>query len=339
MGRLILVSQQNNNKKTGIISSIIICLFLIFIAILLINNKQYIIDQITVWQYSPTSEINALVDRAGMNNSGKFIYLASQPKLDATADFNKECDRVEHTTSILGCYSGSRIYIYDVTDKQLDGIREVTATHETLHAIYARMGDSEKRKVNKLVEAEYIKLKSDKGFADLIAFYIRTEPGQRDNELHSIIGTEVVNINPELEIYYRKYFSNRQKAVGLNAKYISVFKALKGRADELSKQYNALQSSISTRIAQYNTDTQALNIDIESFKSRANNNEFSSQAQINNEVANINARVDNLNSRLKSINNDIERQKSIFAEYNLIASQSKKLYSIIDSTLAPVPSI
>jgi len=330
---------QQKYSKASASLTFLICCVLIAISLLLITNKQYVIDQITVWQYHPTSEISALADRAGMDNYGKFLYLASQPKLDATQNFNTECDRIENVTSILGCYSDYRIYIYDVTDTQLDGVREVTAAHETLHAAYRRMSDDEKNKVDVLLEVEYKKLETNKDFADLMAFYSRTEPGQRNNELHSIIGTEVADISPALEAHYSQYFSDRQKVVTLYVKYSSVFQELASRANELVTQMNALSSSISAKSTQYNTDVKALNVDIAAFDKRADSGDFSSQAQFNYERAALSNRVTELDAARTSVNNDITKYGSLLAEYNSIASQSKKLDNSIDSTLAPAPSV
>jgi hypothetical protein len=330
---------QQSHKKAGILSSIIVCLFLAAISLFLVTYRQRISDQIIVWQFHPTSEVSGLVDRAGMNDNGKFYYLASQPKLDGTQTFNTECDRIENVTSILGCYNGSHIFIYDVTDKALDGIREVTAAHETLHAIYARMSGDEKTKVDTLLEAEYAKLQNDKDFMSLMSFYARSEPGERDNELHSIIGTEVINLDPALEAHYDEFFSNRQKVVNLNAKYSSVFINLKTRADELKKQYDTLSQSITSMTAQYNNDALALNKDITDFNYRAANNYFTSQSKFDSERNSLTARAAQLDALKASINDDIAKYKLILNEYNSIASQSKKLYNVIDSTLAPSPSV
>ena len=305
---------------------------------LIIVNRQRVVDQITVWQFHSTGEIDALVDRAGMNDNGKFYYLASQPKLDATSDFNNECNRIENVTAILGCYSDSRIYIYDVTDKQLDGVREITATHETLHAVYVRLSADEQSKVNILLEAEYKKLENNKDYTNRIAFYARTEPGERDNELHSVIGTEIANISPALETYYSKYFSDRQKVVALDIKYNSVFQKLETRANELAGQLNTLASSISNDSTRYNADAQVLNDDIVAFNNRAENGQFSSQAQFASERSVLSDRVVELDAMRTSINNNITNYNSILIEYNSIASESKKLYNSINSTLAPAPS-
>ena len=326
-------------NKLGIISSILISCILIVTSLLIVINKQYVIDQITVWQYKPTAEINSLAERSGMDDYGKFLYLASQPSLDATQNFNEVCDRIENITSILGCYSNYKIYIYDVTDVQLDGIREVTAAHEMLHAAYIRMNDGERNKLNTLLEAEYKKLETDKKFSSRMAFYARTEPGQRDNELHSVIGTEVSDISPSLEVHYGKYFSDRQKVVALDAQYSSVFQELEDRANELIAQLNTLASSISSDSTQYNTDAEILDSDIIDFNNRAETGQFVSQSQFLSERYVLSSRVAELNAMRTNINVDIANYDLLLAEYNSIASESKKLYNSINSTLAPVPSV
>ncbi|PIQ71011.1 hypothetical protein COV88_00795 [Candidatus Saccharibacteria bacterium CG11_big_fil_rev_8_21_14_0_20_41_19] len=326
-------------SKTVIIVNTTISLILIALALLIVANRQRIIDQITVWQFHPTSAITSLVDRAGMNGNGKFLYLSSQPALDATQNFNNECDRIENTTSILGCYSNYRIFIYDVTDKKLDGVREVTAAHETLHAAYARLGSDEKDKINVLLEAEYKKLENNKDYVDRMAFYARTEPGERDNELHSVIGTEIANINPDLEKYYDNYFSDRQKVVALNTKYSSVFINLKAHANVLLAQLNSLSEGIGSATERYNSDVKTLNADIFEFNRRANNGSFQTQSQFNYERAVLSARVDELDVGRAKIDADLALYDQTLAEYNSIASESKKLYNSIDSTLAPAPTV
>ncbi len=333
---------RQKTKKSGIIVTVVVCLLLVSISFLLIINKQYIIDQITFLQYKPTAEVANLADRAGMNDRGKFYFYASQPSTYSPANaatFNKYCDKIESTTAILGCYNNSKIYIYDVTDKKLDGISEVTATHETLHAIYARLDYEEKTKINKLLDSEYTKLANDKYYADLMLFYSNTEPGQRDNELHSIIGTEVSVISPELESYYNQYFSNRQKVVNLDIKYSSAFKTLKNQADSLTKQIDSLSVSITSGTAQYNDDAMTLNGDIANFNSRANSGDFSSQYQFNNERASLNQRVINLDQERTNIESDISKYKFLISEYNSIATESSKLYDAINSTLVSSPSV
>jgi len=278
-----------------------------------------------------------------MGEHGKFLFLASQPLLAKSTDdvqtFNSTCSNVERTTSILGCYSDYKIYLFDVTDTKLDGVRETTAAHEMLHAAYLRMNDKDKTDVNKLLEAEADKLKANTDFNERMAYYDRNEPGQRDNELHSVIGTEIADISPDLETYYKKYFSDRRKVIILNAKYISVFQKISSRAKELNAELTALAENIKNNAAQYNADVQAVNSSITTFNSNASNGYFTSQSQFNAERANLTSQVSNLSQARAKINSDITKYGTLLDEYNSIASESKKLNNSLDSTLVPAPSV
>jgi hypothetical protein len=326
-------------NRIAILVSIIFSVSLIAGSILIVLFRQRILDQIIVWQFKPSSSIAQIASRDSMSDYGKFLFYASQPELDAAQYFNSVCNRIENTTSILGCYSNSRLYIYNVTDVQLDGIREVTAAHEMLHAAYARLSNDEKSKINVLLEVEYKKVENNKEFAELIAFYARTEPGERDNELHSVIGTEITNIAPELESYYGQYFSNRQDVVKLYVKYNGVFQDLANQASTLSNQLTVLAKTIMDDSSQYNIDVKTLTKDIASFNKRASIGDFTSQSQFNTERATLSVRLAKLNAKSVSINKNIDKYNAMLNEYNAIATQSKKLYNSIDSTLAPAPSV
>ncbi len=333
------MSQMNKIKRNSIISTIIFCIVLIVLSVIFIINRQRIFDQISVWQYNPSTAIISLTERAGMNDNGKFIFFASQPKLESTNDFNKVCNKIENSNSILGCYNSLHIYIYDVTDSKLDGVREVTATHETLHAAYIRLSNNDKAKVNKLIEVEYEKLKNNSEFLQLMAFYERTEPGERDNELHSLIGTEVSIISPELEKYYSKYFTDRQKVVALNAKYIGAFNDLKTRDNEITTKIDTSYASITSEQNEYSSAVIILDADITSFNNRASNGDFTSQSHFNNERSLLVSRSAKMEAMRAKINSDILIYESLIEEHNSIASESQKLYNLIDSTLAPAPSV
>jgi len=329
---------QNRNKSRAIVS-FIVCTILITGSFFILFFRQRILDQITVWQFRPAQGISILTDRLGLNNNGKLIFYASQPELDSSNHFNEVCNRIEYTTSILGCYSNFRIYIYNVTDVKLDGIREVTAAHEMLHAVFQRMSDAEKTKLGVLLEAEYKKLENDKNFVDLIDFYAQTEPGERINELHSVIGTSVASIDPVLEAHYSQYFSNRQLVVQLYTKYNGVFQDLNDHAKVLMDQLNALSISIPARSSQYNLDVQTLNSDINLFKSRTENHYYASQWQLNVDQSALNVRIDAMNTTMINIKDEINNYKTILTEYNSIASESRKLFDSMDSKLVEAPSV
>jgi hypothetical protein len=333
------MSQTKQPKKRAHIKGLLVALLCIVIAVLLFWNRQYILDQIAVWQYQPSEEIALIVERSGMDGAGEFYFYASHPRLQDAAAFNETCERKEEATAILGCYNGQYIFIYNVTDQQLDGIREVTAAHEMLHAAYARLNDAEKQRINRLIDEEYRKLQDNKELAERLAFYDRTEPGERYNELHSIIGTEVATMSDELESHYDHYFDDRSKTVKLHEQYANVFRSLQQRSEEIAQRLTALGDQIESESAAYNTAVSQFNSDVESFNRRADSGEFASQEAFNAERAGLITRGEQLESQRQQINAKVDEYEKLRAELIGIAGESEALNRSIDSSLAPAPSL
>jgi hypothetical protein len=333
------MSDTRRSRDYGHVVALAATIICVAFAALLFFNRQFVVDQLSVWQYKPSSDVTSLAVRSGMNDTGKFYFYSAQPAVEEAEEFNKQCDRKEDTTAILGCYNGRNIYIYNVTNQSIDGIREVTAAHEMLHAAYDRLGGSEKSRINSLLETEYAKLKTDTKLAERMAFYDRTEPGERDNELHSVIGTEIASISPELEAYYKKYFTDRNKVTTLHQKYAAVFDDLQNRSQALISQLTALNKTIEQNSATYNKEVSRLNQDIETFNAKANAGNFSSQSEFQTERANLLTRANQLDAQRQSINADVTTYESLRQQLAAISSQSEVLNKSIDSSLAPAPSL
>jgi hypothetical protein len=333
---MLRTKQPNSN---GYVASLVVILISCIAAYLLVANKQFVLDQVSAWQYKPSSEVAAFADRTTMTDLGRFYFYASRPAVEGAQDFNTDCSKQEQNTAILGCYDGRNIYVYNVTNTQLDGIREVTAAHEMLHAAYDRMSKTERAQIDTLVEAEYVKLQDDKDFAERMAFYARTEPGERDNELHSVIGTEVSNLSPELEAHYKKYFADRAKIVSLHERYASVFTSLQTKSNELSDQLTALGNDIEASTAAYNNNVGRLNKDIATFNNRANSGEFSDQQSFQAERTQLQRRAVQLDAQRRDINDKVAQYNNLRTQLLAIASQSDALNRSIDSSLAPAPSL
>lgn len=334
-----MLSKRHNSGSLGSVIALLTAVISVAVAAFLLINRQAVIDQVSVWQYHPSPQIQALASRSGMGSTGKFYFYASQPSLDDRQAFAGHCPNPDATTSVLGCYAGQRIYVFDVTNAQLAGIRSVTAAHEMLHAAYERLTTSERDHVNAMVEAEYDKLKSDKALATIMAFYAKTEPGQRDNELHSVIGTEVANLNPDLENYYKQYFNDRQKVVNLYNSYQGVFEQLQTKADQLNKQLTSLAASIKQESDAYNSEVAQLNADIRSFNQQADSGGFNDRNQFDQRRAALVSRVSQLNALRDKINGDIATFDSLQNELASIASQNDQLNRSINSSLAPAPKL
>jgi len=252
--------------------STVLAIGVVFGGVYLVQNPQPIIDQVTVWQYEPTPAVLEHVERLSLTDHGRFLYYASQPSIESSTAFADHCPahEGEEGFGILGCYRPATklIYLYDVTDERLDGTEEIIAAHEMLHAAWDRIGDGERSRLTALLEAEYEKLSSDTAFSERMAIYARIEPGEHANELHSILGTEVAELSPELEEYYAQYFTDRASVTSLHAAANAVFVDLKKRTDDLVAAMNALRTEIESDYARYTAATDALNRDVTDFNSR-----------------------------------------------------------------------
>ena len=267
------------------------------------TNRQYLVDQWTVWNYTPTAEIESYIDRSTMTDHGEFLFKASQPDVAATEEFNGTCSSLEEGAGVLGCYTNDTktITLFDITDERLDGMEEVVASHEMLHAAWDRMSDGEHARLEKLLDAEAQKLAGKEDFAARMELYARTEPGERFNELHSIIGTEIADISPELETYYSQYFSDRAALVALHVQSNAVFEQIETQSAALVAELDALNASIAADGEIYNSGYDQLNTDINDFNRRADNGEFETQEQFDDERAALIARQAELDALLVSI--------------------------------------
>ena len=307
-------------------------------SIWIIFNRQFVIDHLTVWRYTPSTEIAAIATRAQMSRQGVFYLYASSPQLDERSAFNTHCKQLIEKTAILGCYVDRRIYVFDVTDSRLDGIREVTAAHEMLHAAYDRLADSERSRVNRLIEAQAKNIQDQK-LKERLALYDKTEPGERLNELHSILGTEIESLAPELESYYGRYFTDRAQLVALSNRYETVFRQIEDQQQTLISQLNALADQIDAMSKAYETALAALKADITRFNLRAESGAFTSQNQFVAERNQLLARQTSLQSQRNTVNAMIADYTEKQSALDALNSTAEGLQRSINSTLPEAPSL
>ena len=251
-----------------------------------------------------------------------------------SGQFNGSCHSVERTTAILGCYYRDRIYLYNVQNSELDGALDVTAAHELLHAAYARLSTFEQHKVDGLVRAAYQKVKNEPTLKRLMEYYKQAEPGAEINELHSILGTTIANLDSELERYYARYFTNRASIVTLNQRYTQVFSELDQQATSLKAKISAEESSLKTETDAYQNELNQLNSDIQSFNQRAVSGDFSSQEFYATRSA-LSGRVASLNSQQNQLNTRISAYNTMIAEYNKLAVRAQQLNQSMNGVSAP----
>lgn len=331
---------KKKHSRVGTIVSSVLSLLIIALAGWIFLNRQLVLDQLAVWQYTPSDKVAAVEQRSGMTEKGRFAFYASQPVVAAQSDFNAQCPRHEQKSPILGCYTTTgRIYIYDVTNEKLNGIEEVTAVHEMLHAVWRRMPADEQKRLTAQLEAAYAKI-DDQDLHSRMDYYQRAEPGEFANELHSILGSEYPNLGSDLESYYAGYF-DRNTILARHDNYSNTYKTLTNESTILLQGLQDLSKSIETRSAAFRIETAKLSADIASFNARANSGGFSSTAQFNSERAALNARSNQLESQRLQVNADIEKYNASYEQYRQIANELQALNDSLDSfhTLNEAPAV
>ncbi len=327
-------ARSGPGRIAGIVIGIVVVIALGVTGGWVLTHPQRVTDQFTVWNFSPDATITGYADRATMTDEGRFLFYASRPEVSPSGEFDAHCSSQLEGVGILGCYqhADKRIYLFDVTDDRLDGIEEVVAAHEMLHAAWDRMSTDERDALEPLLEAAAQTKADDPDFASTLDYYAQAEPGERLNEMHSIIGTEFADISPELEAHYATYFSDRAALVKLHVTSHAVFQQQQEAIDAIVAQLDSLQASVDTDYASYNAGYDQLNIDIADFNERAANGDFESQAQFTGERNDLIARQADLDALYATIADRKNQYDALLAQLDELNAQVAELNQSINIT-------
>ena len=217
----------------------VILLVLVAIATIIVLNRAWIYDWFRGVTYRPTAEMISIRDELNLTGRGEFLFNATQPELNEADAFNANCRQDESEVAVLGCYTAGNIYVYNITDVKLDGIRELTAAHELLHAVWARMGNAEKEDLKPILQQVYQNNLSV--LKDDIETYADDE---RIEEIFVRAGTEIKKLPDVLEKYYAEIFDDQDAVVDFYESYIAVFREIKMKMEGLASEIEVLRDSI-----------------------------------------------------------------------------------------------
>ncbi len=328
---------SHRSYKKSQTATFIFSVIILIIAGWVFINRHYVLDEIALFQYQPSAEIISIVDSTKLTTEGRRYFYASRPEINDAERFNDNCLSQDEQSIVLGCYTLRRIYIFNVTDQRLNGVKEVTAAHEMLHAAYDRLSGQEKEKLNKLIENQVNQIK-DARIINLIDLYSRTEPGQLFNEMHSILATEVSSLSPELEEYYKNYFEDRQIIVALSRSYETIFANNESRRGQLQKELEVLRLEIEDGTIAFNASIGQLNRDIELFNRRARDGSFASQSEFNSQRQQLINKQLVLQQQRAVIDSRINQFNQKREELIALNGEVKSLNQSLDSTPEAVPN-
>lgn len=314
------------------IKSVLSWLFPLGVLIVLIfgvTNIQQIMDWWHLRGYQPGENVVNLADETTMKSETRRVFYINHPQLDGKDEFNKQCTSPEQTI-VLGCYHSGQngIFIYNVTDSKLRGILQVTAAHETLHALYERLSSKDKNYVDGLLEQYYKNDLHNQRIKDEITHYQKTEPNAVVDEMHSVFGTEAPNLPPALENYYKRYFEDRSKIVNYSDQYEKAFTDIADQAKSYDLRLSGLKQTIDLQKSRLGT--QALAIDekqreMNTLLARHDASAYNAQVPI------YNGMINDYNNLANETRQEISEYNALVNERNALAVQERQLYQEIDS--------
>ena len=215
------------------------------------GNQDMFLDWLNVKPQASSPDIERLATATAMTRSAQRIFYRQDPTIEQRREFLKTCSKVPVKGVMMGCYSrrGSvgKIAIQVVTEPRLQGMMEVTAAHEMLHAAYDRFSQSERDRLTPLLESAVTRVK-DERLLKVLNQYKADDRERYINELHSHLGTEILNLGePELEKHYEKYFTNRQQTVSFAVKAGSTLRVIDERAEVLKPEIDRLEIDLKAR--------------------------------------------------------------------------------------------
>lgn len=289
---------------------------------------QAIFDWARLRNYKPSEAIAQLASTTTMTPKAEHLFYVFHPALEDKSVFNNNCPNQEQTI-VLGCYvTNQGIYLYDVQDARLQGVKQVTAAHEMLHVAYQRLSSSEKQKVDAMLQDAYSQVTDARIRANIDSY--KTAGADINNELHSILGTEVANLPPALEEYYKQYFTDRGQIVAFAAAYAQEFDSRKQQVAQYDAQLAGLKLQIQANEEALSQQQSALEAQQKTLDSQLARKDY---ASYNAGVPGYNAAVQQYNKLAQTTREQITTYNNIVNERNKIAIEEQNLSQALDSRL------
>ncbi len=334
-------------------------LFFLFALWFISSGLPYLTQELPLLLNPPSAEITKLTIATAMTPEATRLFYRQAPVIEPKAIFAQSCSKINNAAEqiiALGCFRSStqsgrlisgKIYIQSITDARFDGIMEVTAAHEMLHAVYVSISRSEQKDLGDRLEQAALRVK-DTRLAGVLKRYKDADRELYRNELHSHLGTELANLgDPVLEKHYRRYFTDRNQVVILAQKSQTAFRQLDDKAQVLKTELDALEATLKTDKQSLKKADQALisaqqNLDslkssLMALKTQAENSggKFTNLAQqfettkadYNSRVQAYNAQVQTNQDQVNAFNQNVDEYKQKVANYNAIAKEERSLLS------------
>ncbi|HEX4774012.1 MAG TPA: hypothetical protein VH234_00650 [Candidatus Saccharimonadales bacterium] len=277
-----------------------------------VANRQNLLDWWALRGYQAPAAITQLASQDTMTPYARKILYVNHPAIDSKTTFSGACpNNGGEQTIVLGCYHSNQagVFLLNVTDSRLNGVEQVTAAHEMLHAAYDRLSSSERQKVDAMLLDYYNHDLHDQRIRTTMDAYKKTEPHDVVNEMHSVFGTEIANLPPGLEQYYKRYFTNRSQVAAFAAQYQAEFTSRQTALAQDDSQLSSLKAQIDAQQA-----------DLKNKLNQINSLQTQLTSQRNTDSSAYNAAVPGFNAQVDAYNAEVEQLKGLVSGYNQLVT-------------------
>ncbi len=298
-------------------------------------QSSWLMDTLKGWGYEPAEKVVAIESDLQLTAAGRRIFAATRPTVEGSREFNEHCDSHDAEISLLGCYIDGRIYIYEIELAQLAPANKVTAAHELLHAVWERMGESERRQVSGWLDQVYNERRE--WFEGELEVY---DAEDRREEIYARAGTKLADLPDELENHYAKYFQNRAVIVQFYQDYEAPFLALQLEMEELFDQIQAVSEEVELGRETYLRDLEKLDAKIDQFNACAETAGcFASQAEFTRQRQALLAEREHLEAVRAELNGKIAQNNQRIQDYRERQLQLGELNNAMNSNIELVETI
>lgn len=224
----------------------------------------------------PSTEIAALADQLTLTDAGRDTFYRTYPQLVGD-DVLDVCAGAHHATPApsatgtpdadtqpsgdgvtMGCYTGAdRIFLFQSSDERLRGFTVTFAAHELLHAVYERMDDAERDRIDALVAAEVERVPTDDPVHAQIAGSVRGDDTKLGTERFAYLGSQIEldgGFSPELEEIYGRVFSDRAAVTAIYRDSVNLLSTVRSDVESAWARVIEAETAAGQARAQYNAD-------------------------------------------------------------------------------------
>lgn len=215
-------------------------------------------------------DIVPIADMMFLTDEGRRVLAESRPRLAGAAEVREVCGGDFH-----GCFMGLQasrnadaIVVYRPDDDRLIGSVVTTAAHELLHAVYERLDDDERARVDALLAAEIVRIPPTDHIHQQIEKSVRGDERNRSTELFAFLGTQIMpegGLPPDLEAVYARTFTDRAALVDTFRRHEAMLIDATAAVDAGWAEVVELEASSSRARAQHEADVVALEAEIAAY--------------------------------------------------------------------------